>query len=948
MRYNHSMLELDLTKRHNTVDLENEVLEYWDSIHAFDRSISDRPANKPFVFYDGPPFVTGSPHYGSLLGSIAKDVIPRYWTMRGFRVERQWGWDCHGLPIENMIEKELKIKDGKRGIERMGVANFNNACRAAISEFDSNWEVIIRRIGRWVDFKNSYKTMDKNFMESVWWGFKELYEKKRIYEGNKVILYCPRCATPLSNFEIAMDNSYVDVTEPSTTYKFEVAPNTYLLAWSTTPWTKLATLALAVHPTLTYVLVEQGGVNYILAESRLEHLDPDQPHTVKESFTGNELVSRWPKFVTHFGHTLTDDERAHAYKIVADEFVTSESGTGVVTLAVYGEDDYRVMRAHTIPLVNVVDDEGRLTTNCEVTEWVGMNILEASPLIDAYLNDKGLIYKQEDHTHSVATCYRCGTRLYYAPLPAWFVDVQKLKEQLLAENEKINWYPGHLKHGRFAKGIASAPDWNISRSRYWGTPMPVWKAKTGEQRIIGSLEELKKWAVQPELVDKLTDIHREFVDDIEIYVDDARTITAKRIPEVFDCWVESSSMPFAAKHYPFENKRLFEESYPAQFISEYINQTRAWFYTMHVLSVGLFGAPAYLNAHNSGIILASDGSKMSKSKKNYTDPMDLISVQGADALRLYLMASPVMKAENLAFSDNDVANMRKRVLNIWWNVFVFFGSYQPKDWKPEAPNPTHVMDRWILALLEETKQTVTKGFDSYDVTLAARAIVEFIDQLSTWYLRQSRDRLREGSDLQSWNTFAQVLRELALIAAPIVPFQAELTFRNLPGATDSVHLEEWPKPQGVAGGAKLLAQMASIRPIVEQTHAQRKNAGLKVRQPLAQVSVTTRDEKPSDEILEVALAELNIKGIEWTTNVEADLSITLDTNITADLKEEGEARDLLRQIQDGRKALGVPLHDQVDVSLPAWPKHWESFLVQRGKVRTLTTGEFSVTPISEQ
>jgi isoleucyl-tRNA synthetase len=936
------MLELDLTKRHNVADLENEVLEYWDSIQAFERSISERPSNKPFVFYDGPPFVTGSPHYGSLLGSIAKDVIPRYWTMRGFRIERQWGWDCHGLPIENMIEKDLKIKDGKRGIERLGVANFNNACRAAITEIDGTWEVIIRRIGRWVDFKNSYKTMDKNFMESVWWGFKELYEKKRIYEGNKVIMYCPRCATPLSNFEIAMDNSYVDVTEPSTTYKFEVAPNTYLLAWSTTPWTKLATMALAVHPTFNYVLVEQGGENYIVAHSRLEHLDADKPFEVKEEFSGTELVKRWPNFTSHFNHALSEEEHANAYKIVADEFVTAETGTGVVTLAVYGEDDYRVMRANKIPLLTVVDDEGRLTSNCEVADWVGMNILKASPLIDAYLQDKELIYKQEDHTHSVATCYRCGTRLYYAPLPAWFVDVQELKAQLLAENEKINWYPEHLKHGRFAKGIASAPDWNISRSRYWGTPMPVWKAKTGEQRVIGSLEELKEWAVKPEEVASLTDIHREFVDEIEVYVDDARTIKAKRIPEVFDCWVESSSMPFAAKHYPFENKQLFEDTYPAQFISEYINQTRAWFYTMHVLSVGLFGAPAYLNAHNSGIILASDGSKMSKSKKNYTDPMNLITTQGADALRLYLMASPVMKAESLAFSDRDVENMRKRVLNIWWNVFVFFGSYQPNGWDAQTPKPTHVMDRWILALLEETKATVSKGFDSYDVSLASRSVIEFIDQLSTWYLRQSRDRLREGGDLESWNTFAFVLKELALISAPVVPFQSELTYRNLPGAGESVHLELWPEALEEYKNTALLSEMASVRPVVEQTHAQRKAAQLKVRQPLSQVNVVTRDGKPSQEVLEVAQLELNIKNIIWNTDSQADLSVVLDTHITSELKEEGEARDLLRQIQDQRKALKVPLQGLVDVQLPSWPAQWEEFLKQRAKIRTLSVGEFAV------
>ncbi len=936
------MLKLDFANRHNLVELENEVLAYWDSIQAFSRSIHERPENKPFVFYDGPPFVTGSPHYGSLLGSIAKDVIPRYWTMRGYRVERQWGWDCHGLPIENMIEKDLGITDGKRGIERLGVANFNNACRAAIAEFDSNWEVIIRRIGRWVDFANSYKTMDKNFMESVWWGFKELTNKNLIYEGKKVILYCPRCATPLSNFEIAMDNSYVDVTEPSTTYKFQVAENTFLLAWSTTPWTKLVTMALAVHPDLIYVLVEQDGERYILAESRLEHLKKDNPYKVIETLSGEELTQRYPRFSSHFQHALKPAEQESAYQVVADSFVTAETGTGVVTLAVYGEDDYRVMKEHNIPLTTVVDDEGRLTSSCEVVDWVGMKLLNANPLIDAYLSDKNLIYQQTDITHSVATCYRCNTRLYYAPLPAWFVDVQQLKSSLLEENEKIHWYPDHLKHGRFAKGIASAPDWNISRSRYWGTPMPVWKAKSGEQRIIGSLDELKEWAVDPQKVVALTDIHREFVDDIEVYVDDSRTIIGNRIPEVFDCWVESSSMPFAAKHYPFENKEVFEESYPAQFISEYINQTRAWFYTMHVISVGLFGAPAFLNAHNTGIILANDGSKMSKSKKNYTDPMQLIESQGADALRLYLMSSPVTKAENLAFSDKDVENMRKRVLNIWWNVFVFFSSYQPENWKPAPPQPTDVMDRWILALLEKTKTQVSQGFDTYDIALASRALLDFVDQLSTWYLRQSRDRLRQGEDQESWNTFHHVLKELALLSAPIVPFQAELTYQNLPGTQESVHLELWPQAQSAFANEELLKEMNSVRPVVEQAHAQRRNAQLKVRQPLAQVSVLSREAEPGQAVLDVVLSELNIKAIEWSTNAQADLTITLDTNITPELKLEGQARELVRQIQDQRKALNVPLASQVDVTLPEWPSEWEAFLKQKAKIRHLQKGEFSV------
>lgn len=938
------MEKLDFSQRYSLPELEERVLQYWDEINAFQRSVDERPQDKPYVFYDGPPFVTGSPHYGNLLGCITKDVIPRYWTMKGYRVERQWGWDCHGLPIEHMIEKDLGIKDGKKGIERLGVANFNNACRAAIAEFDATWEVIIRRIGRWVDFKHSYKTMDRDFMESVWWAFKELYDKDLIYEGRKVILYCPRCATPLSNFEIAMDNSYVDVTETGTTYKFKIADNTYLLAWSTTPWTKIGTMALAVNPQLQYVRVKQGEQYYVLAQDRLEHLEPEPAFEVVERFSGAQLIAKYPKYEPHFDYAPLDDaQRLHAYSVVADPFVTAESGTGVVTLAVYGEDDYRVMQANQVPLFDYVDDEGRLSDAVKNQVWVSRGLLDVNPLIDDELQQRGLVYSQAPHVHSVATCYRCGTRLYYAPLPAWFVAVQKLKERLLAENEKINWYPAYLKHGRFAKGIESAPDWNISRSRYWGTPMPVWVAENGQQRIIGSIDELRQWAVEPKQVDGLADIHREFVDEIEVWVDDAKTIKGKRIKEVFDCWVESSSMPFASRHYPFANKQKFEASYPAQFISEYINQTRAWFYTMHVISVALFGAPAYLNAHNTGIILAEDGTKMSKSKKNYTDPVELLNRDGADAFRLYLMASPVTKAESLAFSPKDVTLIRQRVLNIWWNVFVFFQQYRPAGWQPQEPQPEHVMDRWILALLEDTRAKIDQGFETYDLTSAARALIDFVGELSTWYLRQSRDRLRSEGDIQGWNTFWFVLRQLALLAAPITPFISEQTYQYLEPEADSVHLAPWPSGVPALANPELLAEMARVRPVVEQGHAQRKLSGLKVRQPLAKISVSANQPRPPDEIAEVALQELNVKALEW--NGVAGLTqteVVLDTSLTPELEREGRARDIIREVQQLRAGQNVPLDAQIRLTLPDWPEEFELYIKQKTRATSISRGELSL------
>lgn len=926
-------LKIDLTQRQELPAVEEQVLGFWDEINAFQRSIDERSTDKPYVFYDGPPFVTGSPHYGSILGSIAKDVVPRFWTMKGYRVERQWGWDCHGLPMEHMIEKELGLSGGRRGIEKFGIKNFNDACRAAIARIDKTWEVIIRRIGRWVDYENSYKTMDTDYMESVWWGFQQLWEKGHVYEGRKVILYCPRCGTPLSNFEIAMDNSYQEVEEASTTYKFSVEgeSNTYLLAWSTTPWTKLGTMALAVNPKLTYVWVKQGEETYILAEAALGHLK-DEPYEILDKKPGVELAGL--RYTPHF-EFAPDNTGAHI--VVADEFVTADTGTGIVTLAVYGEDDFRVMQREGIPQYDYVNDEGRLDSTITKEEWTGRKISEVNEEIDAYLEEKGLIYKHENHTHSVALCYRCSTRLYYAPLPAWFVNVQKLKPELLEQNEKINWYPSHLKHGRFAKGIEGAPDWNISRSRFWATPMPIWRDESGKQmRVIGSIAELAEWAVDPSQVEGLNDIHREFVDPIEVWVDDARTVKGTRIPEVFDVWIDSGSMPFASRHYPFQNQEKFEQAYPAQFISEYINQTRAWFYVMHVLSVALFEKPSFLNAHNTGVVLAQDGTKMSKSKKNYPDPVALLEREGADALRLYLMQSPVSKAENLAFTEADVTMLRKRILNIWWNVFVFYTTYKPSDWTPSRPQPEHVMDRWILALLEQKKAQWSTAFENYDLQTPSRGIIEFVGELSQWYVRQSRDRLRSG-DEQGWNTFRWVLMQFSQIAAPVVPFISEAIYQHLDAETDSVHLTLWPEAVEAFTNEALLTEMAAVRPVIEAGHAQRKSSGIKVRQPLAKIMVTAQQAEPSQAVKEIMQQELNVKAVEWKQ--ASELSVTLDTTLTPELEAEGRAREIVREVQQLRKEQNVPIDGEIVLTLAEWPTEWEEYIRQRTKARELKQGE---------
>ena len=909
--------------------LEEEVLEFWKKDQTFEKSVDQRPADNSYVFYDGPPFATGMPHYGHLLASTTKDVVPRYQTMQGKRVERVWGWDCHGLPIENMIEGQLEIKGGKKGIEELGIDVFNEACRAEVLRLDQEWEKIIGRLGRWVDFENSYKTMDATFMESVWWGFKQLYDKGLVYQGKKVIMYCPRCATPLSNFEIAMDNSYSDVTEDSTVYKYPVKgqENTYLLAWSTTPWNKLVTPALAVSPKLTYVKVKQGEEMYWLAKDTTKILQGE--YDVLEETSGTELAGM--EFEMHFDFFA--DERQNDEKVgvvVADDFVTAEEGTGVVTLAVYGEDDYRVMQANGIQLAEHVDEEGKLKD--QVKPWAGMGILEVNPLVNEDLQQRGLIYHNEPLTHSVALCYRCSTRLYYAPLPAWFVDVQQLKDELIAQNEKINWVPDHLKYGRFLKGLENAPDWNISRSRYWGTPMPIWVGQDADglevMRIIGSVAGLKEWAVDQAAAEKITDLHRHHLDDLELWVDDDKTIKGSRIPEVFDAWVESGSMPFASRHYPFEDRADFENNYPAQFISEYIAQTRAWFYTMHVTSVGLFGTPAFENVLTTGTILAEDGSKMSKSKKNYPDPMKLIDQYGVDSLRLYLMSSTVMKSENLSFNEKEVADIRRKIFVIWWNVLSFyqqFADHQPIA-KPEKPN--HILDQWVLSSLETLVQETTAQMDTYDVVRASRGLMEFIDDFSNWYLRLSRERLKADDNQEPSQVLGYVLYTLAQLYAPFAPFFSELVHHNLVDEQSSIHLTDWPEFDQSLQQSQLEAEMSIVRKVVELGHAFRKEQGVKVRQPLqtARVSVP-QSQLPHSTNLYAKLIEqeLNVKEVDWQAGAEDSLpTVTLDLTLNKALQEEGEAREIMRTVQNLRRKAGLRVGESATVQLPSWPENWQA------------------------
>lgn len=898
---------------------EEEVLEFWDQTNAFDRSVSERPAGKPYVFYDGPPFATGLPHYGHLLASTAKDVVPRYWTMKGFRVERTWGWDCHGVPIENMIEGELGLKGGKKGIEELGIDKFNAACRASILRYDKEWKKTIRRLGRWVDMEHSYKTMDTSFMESVWWAFSELYKKGLVYQGRKVILYCPRCSTPLSNFEIAMDNSYKDVESPSLYVKFKRvgADSEYFVAWTTTPWTLPGNVGLAVNPDADYVLVDGEKEQLWFAKERA----PEDMKIVK-TVKGAELAGS--SYEPLYDFLPVGDQKS--FVVIPADFVSMEDGTGIVhTAAIYGEDDYRVSVKEGLPTIPMLDDQGKFLDF--VTPIAGQFYTKGGAWVNQDLQERELLYRNETTSHSYPFCYRCGTALYYNAIPAWFINIQKIKHDLTKANESINWYPDFLKKGRFGKGLETAPDWNISRSRYWGTPMPIWIGeKTGKIRVVGSIAELQKWAVEPGKAANLTDIHREYVDSIDLYVDDEREEVGHKIPDVFDCWIESGSMPFASVHYPFENKEVFESRYPAQYIVEYIAQTRAWFYTLHVMSVGLFGTHAFENAVTTGTILAEDGSKMSKSKKNYPDPTLLIDKYGVDSLRLYLMSSVVMKADNLAFSESAVDDIRKNVMNIWWNIFMFYQAYCIQE-KHVMPNRvSHPLDRWLLSKIESLTVTVTKHMDAYDVVSASRPMMTFAKEFSTWYLRLSRDRLRDSVESQA--VFAYALRRYTLLMAPFTPFMSERIFQNLPGVKDSVHLEDWPGAKLEYIDPNLEKNMEEAAKVVERGHAERKLSNIRLRQPLASLATGSHIAQ-YPEFQKLISEELNVKHVTYSPSLNpspADsqgISVELDKNITKELEEEGRARDLMRDIQGARKKAGLTQSTQVVVELPDWPESFE-------------------------
>ncbi|HPN84192.1 MAG TPA: isoleucine--tRNA ligase [Victivallales bacterium] len=847
--------------------LEEEILKFWEENKIFQKSLDSSRAGKEFVFYDGPPFATGLPHYGHLLAGTIKDVVPRYQTMRGKFVDRVFGWDCHGLPVEYEMEKELALS-GKNQIEEFGIGKFNEACRAIVLRYTAEWESVVKRMGRWVDFGRGYKTMDINYMESIWWVFKQLWDKGLIYEGFKVLPYCPRCSTPLSNFEA--NQGYKEVEDPAITIKFSDSERKGLsyLAWTTTPWTLPSNLALAVGPEIDYVEIEDKGENYILAEARLSsyYKDPSEYNLVSK-FKGKELQGR--KYLPLFQY-FEKMRGQGAFKIITADFVSVEDGTGIVHCAPsFGEDDARAAKIHSIPGVCPIDEECKFTS--EVPEYAGRYVKDTDKEIIRRLKDQGKLVHRASIRHNYPHCWRDDVPLIYRSISTWFVKIEQIKEDMLAANSQINWTPQHLRDGRFGKWLENARDWAISRNRYWGCPLPIWRNKrTGEATCFGSVAELEKASGQ-----KINDIHMHFLDKIQLPSGKNNAEKLSRVPEVLDCWFESGAMPYAQQHYPFENKKHFEANFPAEFIAEGLDQTRGWFYTLVVLGAALFKKPAFKNVVVNGLILAEDGQKMSKRKKNYPDPKIIFDRYGADSMRLFMLGSPVVRAEDLKFSENGIKEVMRSVLIPAWNSYSFLVTYANLDkWSPQDPpappkKPANPLDKWILSSLSEMTVEIMEHMDNYRLQPAACRFEKFIDDLTNWYIRRSRRRFWKSQNDQDKNEAYQTLHYVLLTfcktAAPFIPFITDAMYRNLrtPSMPESVHLCQYPeavseRDQRLEQQMDITIKAVSLGRFIRAKHS------VKTRQPLNKAVVAVPDTISAEMVEEtksIIAEELNVKNI---------------------------------------------------------------------------------------
>lgn len=851
-------------------ELEEEILAFWEKEDIFRQSIEQRRDCPEYVFYDGPPFATGLPHYGHLLAGTIKDIVPRYWTMKGRLVERRFGWDCHGLPIENEAAKALKATEGldlsgKYEIEDYGVDKFNEYCRSIVLKYTKEWEVTVKRMGRWVDFDDQYRTMDPDFMESVWWVFKALWDKGLVYEGHRVMPFSWKLSTPLSNFEAK--SNYKVVQDPAITVRLQSKdnPQRYFLAWTTTPWTLPSNLGLAVGDDLDYVVAKSadGAVEYVLAEARLETYSNKLGElTVIARMKGRDLVGQtYEPLLPYFANLATEG----AFRVIPSGHVTTADGTGIVHMApAFGEDDYTACQANDMPFVNPVDMEGRFTN--EIADFAGQNVKEADKDIIRHLKEQGSLLVHDVLEHSYPFCWRSDTPLIYRAITTWFVNVESFKDRIIANNKKVDWVPETVGSNRFGNWLEDARDWNISRNRYWGTPVPIWRAEDdGSCLAIGSIAELEKLSGV-----SVDDLHSHFVDKVIIKKDGK---TYRRIPEVFDCWFESGAMPYAQNHYPFDNKDRVEANLPANFIAEGLDQTRGWFYTLMVLSTALFDRPAFANVVVNGLILAEDGSKMSKSKGNYSPPNLLIDKYGADCLRSYMINSPVVRAEPLKFVDKDIELVYRQLVSPLWNAYSFFVTYANLDgYEPsgDLAGSPHEMDRWILSHFQSLVTGVTTHMERNHLYAVLPELQGFIDHLTNWYVRRSRRRFWRGETdddkVHAYNTLYYVLLEFSKVMAPFLPFLCEAMYRNLKrgDVPESVHLCDYPQPQQQLINAAVEEEMDFVRDVVELGRSLRSAHDLKVRQPLATLSVVVDDHHAAvlDRLGEIVCEELNVKTIE--------------------------------------------------------------------------------------